>query len=135
MRLLNESEEVDVEVNWEDQQNINLFSTLNIKLENYEAEFEKVKKEKEYMDDLQQEIEQLELLSEDENEKVKFLIGDAFVEITIPECQELIEEKLAIFEKQLDDYQTKIDDANEQMAKLKAILYGKFGKSINLEKD
>jgi len=133
--MLNESEEVDVEVNWEDQQNINLFSTLNIKLENYEAEYEKVKKEKEYMDDLQQEIEQLELLSEDENEKVKFLIGDAFVEITIPECQELIEEKLATFEKQLDDYQSKIDDANEQMAKLKAILYGKFGKSINLEKD
>eukprot|EP00833_Pecoramyces_ruminatium_P018350 jgi/Orpsp1_1/1192382/evm.model.d7180000092801.1 len=126
MRLLNESEEVDVEVNWEDQQNINLFSTLNIKLENYEAEYEKVKKEKEYMDDLQQEIEQLELLSEDENEKVKFLIGDAFVEITIPECQELIEEKLASFEKQLDDYQSKIDDANEQMARLKAILYGKF---------
>jgi len=133
--MLNESEEVDVEVNWEDQQNINLFSTLNIKLENYEAEYEKVKKEKEYMDDLQQEIEQLELLSEDENEKVKFLIGDAFVEITIPECQELIEEKLATFEKQLDDYQSKIDDANEQMTKLKAILYGKFGKSINLEKD
>ena len=135
MRLLNENEEVDVEVNWEDQQNINLFSTLNIKLENYEAEYEKVKKEKEYMDDLQQEIEQLELLSEDENEKVKFLIGDAFIEITIPECQELIEEKLSTFEKQLDDYQAKIDDANEQMAKLKAILYGKFGKSINLEKD
>ncbi|ORX48993.1 Prefoldin, subunit 4 [Piromyces finnis] len=135
MRLLNENEEVDVEVNWEDQQNINLFSTLNIKLENYEAEYEKVKKEKEYMDDLQQEIEQLELLSEDENEKVKFLIGDAFVELSIPECQELIEEKLASFEKQLDDYQSKIDDANEQMAKLKAILYGKFGKSINLEKD
>ena len=40
---LNENEEVDVEVNWEDQQNINLFSTLNIKLENYEAEYEKVK--------------------------------------------------------------------------------------------
>jgi len=61
----------------------------------------------------------------------RFLIGDAFVEITIPECQELIEEKLATFEKQLDDYQAKIDDANEQMTRLKAILYGKFGKYIN----
>ena len=56
-------EETDVDVSWEDQQNINSFSKLNLKLDRLEETQTETKREKEYLDDLSTE---LELADEDE---------------------------------------------------------------------
>ncbi|KAJ3258973.1 hypothetical protein HK103_003114 [Boothiomyces macroporosus] len=63
MKLLDEGQENDQPVTWEDQENINKFSKYNIKLDALEDKFKKYVTEKEYLDDLKME---LELADEDE---------------------------------------------------------------------
>ncbi|CAB5343784.1 unnamed protein product [Rhizophagus irregularis] len=64
MRMLNQDEEADVEVTWEDQQKINSFTR------------------KEYLDDL---TEELELA--DEDDRIKYKIGEAFISISVEQAQ------------------------------------------------
>jgi prefoldin subunit 4 len=50
-------------------------------------------------------------------------------------CQERIEQEQQNLNEELDQFTEEIESINKEMAKLKAILYGKFGNTINLEKD
>ncbi|KAI8919011.1 Prefoldin beta-like protein [Powellomyces hirtus] len=129
MKMLNQDEEADTEVTWEDQQNINSFSRLNMKIQNLEDQYEEKKKEKEYLDDLSSELELA-----DEDELVKYRIGDAFVSLTLEACQQRIESEQEILSKELEDFSSKIDGITDSMNKLKVVLYKKFGTSINLER-
>ncbi|ORE04251.1 hypothetical protein BCV72DRAFT_182951, partial [Rhizopus microsporus var. microsporus] len=88
IRMLNEKEEADgdVEVTWIDQERINEFSKYNAKIDDLEEEYEKLKKEKEYLDDVAMELELA-----DEDEPVRYKIGDAFVHISVSEATEKIE--------------------------------------------
>ncbi|KAJ3052511.1 hypothetical protein HK097_006113 [Rhizophlyctis rosea] len=128
-KMLREGEEADAEVTWEDQQNINAFSKLNGRLEALDEIYQEKKKEKEYLEDLTQELELA-----DEDESVKYRIGDAYVSITLDEANERITAENSELSTELDGITSKMETINKEMAKLKAILYGKFGKSINLEK-
>ncbi|KND01763.1 uncharacterized protein SPPG_03555 [Spizellomyces punctatus DAOM BR117] len=151
MKMLNQEEEADAEVTWEDQQNINAFSRLNMKLQNLEEAYEEKKKEKEYLDDLSSE---LELADEDELIKIqpfqsvfeidkltmyashqfRYRIGDAFVSLPLSTCQERIEEEQSNLSDELGQVSSRIGDITEKMNQLKVILYKKFGNSINLER-
>ncbi|KND01762.1 tubulin-binding prefolding complex subunit GIM3 [Spizellomyces punctatus DAOM BR117] len=129
MKMLNQEEEADAEVTWEDQQNINAFSRLNMKLQNLEEAYEEKKKEKEYLDDLSSELELA-----DEDELIKYRIGDAFVSLPLSTCQERIEEEQSNLSDELGQVSSRIGDITEKMNQLKVILYKKFGNSINLER-
>ncbi|KAJ3276496.1 hypothetical protein HK104_003657 [Borealophlyctis nickersoniae] len=129
MQMLKEGEEADAEVTWEDQQNINSFSKLNARLDQIEEIYQEKKKEKEYLEDLESELELA-----DEDELIKYRIGDAFVSLPLEECNERIASESAEISGELDKLSAKMVDIGKEMAKLKAILYGKFGKSINLER-
>ncbi|KAJ3287337.1 hypothetical protein HK104_008653 [Borealophlyctis nickersoniae] len=154
MQMLKEGEEADAEVTWEDQQNINSFSKLNARLDQIEeiyqekkvptltaawsrrfediaktARFVPKQKEKEYLEDLESELELA-----DEDELIKYRIGDAFVSLPLEECNERIASESAEISGELDKLSAKMEGIGKEMAKLKAILYGKFGKSINLER-
>ncbi|QEL62715.1 hypothetical protein CJJ09_004894 [Candidozyma auris] len=74
MELLPSGQQNSVEVLWEDQQKINKFSSLIYKKDALTERLEKLKSEKEYIEDLAMEIELL-----DEDEKIQYKIGDAFV--------------------------------------------------------
>ncbi|KAL2912232.1 hypothetical protein HK105_208300 [Polyrhizophydium stewartii] len=127
---LKEEEETDAQVTWEDQRNINMFSKLNIRLESIEEQYEAKKNEKEYLDDLTVELELA-----DEDEPVKYRIGDAYVSLSLSDAQGRIESEQAQLTQELESFSNRINGIKTEMAKLKALLYGKFGKSINLEKD
>ncbi|TPX72715.1 hypothetical protein SpCBS45565_g00246 [Spizellomyces sp. 'palustris'] len=138
MKMLNQEEEADAEVTWDDQQNINAFSRLNMKLQNLEDAYEEKKvlrmilehvKEKEYLDDLSSELELA-----DEDELIKYRIGDAFVSLPLNTCQERIEAEQTYLSEELGQFSSRIGDITENMNKLKVILYKKFGNSINLER-
>ncbi|KAI8897229.1 Prefoldin beta-like protein [Globomyces pollinis-pini] len=129
MKLVDKKDEVDVEVTWEDQNNINKFSKLNARLDVLEEELKTKTTEKEYLDDL---VMELELA--DEDELIPYRIGDSFVSLSLEQCQERIESEQSDIVKQVDDYQNDVNSIHSEMAKLKAMLYGKFGNSINLEK-
>jgi prefoldin subunit 4 len=57
MKLLNEGENNDKDVTWEDQNRINQFSKLNIRLERLDSLCASKKAEKEYLSDLENELE------------------------------------------------------------------------------
>ncbi|CAB4443689.1 unnamed protein product [Rhizophagus irregularis] len=130
MRMLNQEEEADVEVTWEDQQKINSFSKLNAKYSDFELNYESKKQEKEYLDDL---TEELELA--DEDDRIKYKIGEAFISISVEQAQQRIEKDKEILIQELEQIQNEMNSINEQMSQLKVHLYGKFGKAINLEKE
>ncbi|KAG8936967.1 hypothetical protein FRC03_000251 [Tulasnella sp. 419] len=129
MRMLNtRDEETDVEVTWEDQQKINTFSKLNARLSEAEELLKKKKQEKEALDDLSQEIELF-----DEEEPVLYKVGEAFVHIPVPRAQKMLEAEQKELEKEISDLQDRAEECEKVMKELKVVLYGKFGKAINLD--
>ncbi|KAI8906279.1 Prefoldin subunit-domain-containing protein [Gorgonomyces haynaldii] len=127
VKLLDQQEEQDVAVSWEDQQNINQFSKLNMNQESLNEILEEKKKELEYLDDLQQEMELMD-------ETVKYRVGDCFVTMDLETAQENVEKEHTLLKKEIGALEDKIQDIQTKMSGLKAVLYGKFGSSINLEK-
>ncbi|EGF84452.1 hypothetical protein BATDEDRAFT_9048, partial [Batrachochytrium dendrobatidis JAM81] len=120
----------DVEVTWEDQRNINMFSKLNTRLESVEEAYEDKKREKEYLDDLTNELELA-----DEDEPVKYKIGDAYISLSLTDAQSRIESEQTVLDQELKTLGANVGSIQSEMIKLKALLYAKFGKSINLDKD
>ncbi|KAK9768881.1 hypothetical protein K7432_000112 [Basidiobolus ranarum] len=130
MRLLKEDEEADVEVNYEDQQNINAFSRLNARLNDMEDTYDTKKTELEYLEDLESELELA-----DEEDPVMYRVGDAYISLSLEMAQERLTKEQEALKAEVEDLKTEMDDISEKMDKLKVVLYAKFGKSINLEKD
>jgi prefoldin subunit 4 len=89
-----------------------------------------LQQEKEYLDDLSMELELA-----DEDEPVRYKIGDAFVHMPLDKALERITGDSEKVQADLDDLKSQMDDVHGQMEELKKALYSKFGKSINLEKD
>lgn len=123
-----ESETTENEVTKEDQDKINDFSRLHNRSKALQEELEGKKKEKE---DLEEITTELELA--DEDEPVQYKIGDTFYALKLEVAQKLLEDS----SKETDDDVTKIEDElssmNESMDSLKAHLYARFGRGINLE--
>jgi prefoldin subunit 4 len=66
-------------------------------------------------------------------DKVLLNLGNAFFEIEEDEATELCEEEVSTLQEKMDKLNEEEDDILEQQKQLKAILYARFGKSINLE--
>lgn len=66
----------------------------------------------------------------DEN---SYKIGDTFFNLPVPEVQELLSASVERIEGEVSTVEDKLTELREEMQELKAALYGRFGKSINLE--
>jgi prefoldin subunit 4 len=66
-------------------------------------------------------------------DKVLLSLGEAFFEVDEDAATLFCEEDIDKNQKILDALQQEEEDIVEQQAALKKILYGRFGKSINLE--
>lgn len=119
----------DIEVLWEDQDRINTFSKLNARLGVLEETLKKQQAEKEYLDDVSMELELV-----DEEEKVQYKIGDAFVYLSQPQVLERLEHDVKDADDALGHSQREISNIHGSMEELKKNLYDKFGTSINLER-
>ncbi|KAG8978011.1 hypothetical protein FRB90_008597 [Tulasnella sp. 427] len=148
MRMLeSKDDENDVEVTWEDQQRINTFSKLNARVGDLEEalELKKVRpwtrpldnpplmisssqEEKDALDDLATELELA-----DEDEPVLYKVGDAFVHIPLSVAQTRLQQDQEGLEKDMSSLRDRIDECETTMKELKVVLYGKFGKAINLD--
>ncbi|KAG8903007.1 hypothetical protein FRB99_003840 [Tulasnella sp. 403] len=129
MRMLDsKDDEADAEVTWEDQQRINTFSKYNTRLSDLEDALEQKKQEKEALDDLSTELELA-----DEDEPVIYKVGDAFVHIPLAEAQQRLEKDQEALENEISELRERIEECETTMKELKVILYGKFGKAINLD--
>ncbi|EPQ27802.1 uncharacterized protein PFL1_04547 [Pseudozyma flocculosa PF-1] len=130
MRMLNEQDQNDVEVSWEDQQSINAFSRLNSTYSDVEEDLRVKREEKEALDDLAMELELA-----DEDDEVLYKIADSFVSIPHAAAMERLERDQAEADEQIDALKAKLDEYDEGMKQLKVKLYAKFGENINLERD
>lgn len=117
------------EVQWEDQQMINQFSTLINTKDDLDSELASLKTELEYFEDLSLEIELL-----DEDEKVQYKLGDSFLFLSVEKAVERLESEQSTLNKRAETIESKISSIDEQLASLKASLYDKFGSNINLER-
>ncbi|EGW35738.1 uncharacterized protein SPAPADRAFT_53903 [Spathaspora passalidarum NRRL Y-27907] len=130
MELLPEGQRnTATEVTWEDQQRINKFSTIIAKKDEQSAILEKLKTDKEYLDDLSLEIELL-----DEDEKIQYKIGDAFMLLKVEKAVEKIEQDNEKLSTRINEVCDLIDSYDDQLGELKKYLYAKFGNNINLER-
>ncbi|RKP15037.1 putative GIM3-Gim complex component, partial [Piptocephalis cylindrospora] len=119
----------EVEVQAQDQQDINAFSRHTARLADLEEELEKAKTEKEYLEDLSTELELA-----DEDEPVRYRVGDAFVHLTVEEAQVSLERDQAKWDARVTEHEAEIDGIHGDLSALKSRLYAKFGNAINLEK-
>ncbi|KAH7556054.1 hypothetical protein BM1_06580 [Bipolaris maydis] len=121
----------DLEVRREDQEKINRFSSLHQKEEILEEELRaKIQSQKE-KEDLEEISGELELV--DEEEKVPYKVGDCFISLPQPQVLELLSSSTETIEGEVDALKTKLEGIQEEMGELKKALYGRFGRSINLE--
>ncbi|KAG0029744.1 hypothetical protein BGZ82_007750 [Podila clonocystis] len=131
MRMLEKDEEEgDIQVSWQDQQNINTFSKYNARFQDLEETYEAKKTEKEYLDDLASELELA-----DEDESVKYRIGETFVSLSLEAAMERINKSQEELDRDIETLKAQMDEAVEKMDGLKKVLYARFGNAINLEKD
>ncbi|KAM3463349.1 hypothetical protein MY5147_002583 [Beauveria neobassiana] len=148
-RMLSKEEEnagQEVEVRREDQDKINRFSRLHQRelLLEEELKAKNVRfpslvvsgfslttaqqKEKEELDDLSTELELA-----DEDEKIRYRIGDAFFHLPLEQAQEMLSTATTRIDEDTGALEEKISNIKEQMTELKVDLYARFGKQINLE--
>jgi len=128
--MLAPEEENDAEVRREDQDNINQFARLNARLHALREERENIKKELEGLDDASTE---LMMMSGGGDQKVMLMAGEAFLEVNEEEATEVCEKQVETMQEKVNALTDEEEGILGEQAKLKTILYSRFGKSINLE--
>jgi chaperonin cofactor prefoldin len=62
-----------------------------------------------------------------------FKVGDSFVSLSQPQVLELLEASTTDIDSEVVLLREKLEGVQDEMAELKKALYGRFGRSINLE--
>jgi chaperonin cofactor prefoldin len=63
----------------------------------------------------------------------RYKVGDCFVSLPQPQVLELLESSTETIDGEVDALKSKLEGVQEEMGELKKALYGRFGRSINLE--
>mmetsp|Transcript_20468 Transcript_20468/g.26963 ORF Transcript_20468/g.26963 Transcript_20468/m.26963 type:complete len:136 (-) Transcript_20468:297-704(-) len=125
--MLEKEDENDAEVRLEDQENINKFGRLNARLYEVRGEKDGLKKKLERIDDASTEL----MMSS--GEKVMIMLGEAFFEASEEEATEFCEAEVDKHQERIDELEEEEEEIVREQKELKGVLYGRFGKSINLE--
>ncbi|EXJ61776.1 prefoldin subunit 4 [Cladophialophora yegresii CBS 114405] len=123
-----ESESTDAEVTKEDQDKINTFSRLHNRSKALEEELGAKQKDKEDLEELATELELA-----DEDELIRYKIGDSFMHLPLSEAQDLLAEQTGEIESEVSTLEEQLEGIKEEISTLKAHLYARFGRGINLE--
>uniref|UniRef100_A0A7S1G3G5 Prefoldin subunit 4 n=1 Tax=Bicosoecida sp. CB-2014 TaxID=1486930 RepID=A0A7S1G3G5_9STRA len=132
MMLSPAEEEVEVDVRLEDQTKICEFGVLNARVSELRDEIKAIKKTMETYEDAEAEVS----LADDAGDGAPafmLMLGESFVEVGEEEITERIEKLQEKGTAKIAELSEQIDVAEARMEALKKDLYGRFGKSINLE--
>ncbi|EEC43207.1 predicted protein [Phaeodactylum tricornutum CCAP 1055/1] len=125
--MLAAEEENDNEVRRIDQQNINKFARLNARLHEVRAERANLQKQLERLDDASTE------LMMGSGDTVWMMLGEAFLATSEDDATEFCEGQVEKMQSRVERLKGEETTIVDEQAELKKILYGRFGKSINLE--
>ncbi|KAK4054306.1 hypothetical protein OIO90_003539 [Microbotryomycetes sp. JL221] len=131
MRMLEHDDaDADAPVTLQDQQHINQFSRLNSRFDELVEEIQDVKRQLEDVEEVETELELME-----QDEIVLYKLDSSFLHLPAQEAIERLHTTLEQLKTQSEQLEQEKESSQNQMKQLKAILYAKFGKSINLERD
>ena len=122
------SDEDDVGVRLEDQQRINQFGRLNTRLHDLEDDLKQMNSKHELLDDAQN-----ELILADDDEPIHYAFGECYYEVSKDQAEELLETQKEKIAEEMAKLEEELNSTKSTLADLKAALYGRFGKNINLE--
>lgn len=63
----------------------------------------------------------------------RYKVGDCFVSLPQPQVLELLESSTQTIDEEVVALKSRLETIQEEMGELKKVLYGRFGRSINLE--
>jgi prefoldin subunit 4 len=63
----------------------------------------------------------------------RYKVGDCFFSLPVAEVLELLAQSTARIDGEVEKLEASLASLHEEMAELKVTLYGRFGRSINLE--
>ncbi|OKL64399.1 hypothetical protein UA08_01126 [Talaromyces atroroseus] len=132
-RMLSKDEEAsaggeDNEVRREDQEKINRFSRLHQRETVLEERLKGKQKDKEDLEEISTELELA-----DEDELVPYKIGDSFVHLPLTDAQSLLSTSSYEIDEEVSRLEDSLGELREELSQLKAALYARFGKAINLD--
>eukprot|EP01117_Protostelium_nocturnum_P004575 TRINITY_DN164_c0_g1_i1.p1 TRINITY_DN164_c0_g1~~TRINITY_DN164_c0_g1_i1.p1 ORF type:complete len:130 (+),score=63.00 TRINITY_DN164_c0_g1_i1:337-726(+) len=128
--MLAREEEVEVDVTREDQDNINTFGRLNLRLSDVKDE---INLKQEYRNNVQDASNEI-LLSDDEG-PVRYRMGEVYLILSKDEVNELLEKEEEKTNGEIEALNAEADSIRTSLSELKVKLYSKFKSSINLEED
>ncbi|XP_076650191.1 prefoldin subunit 4 [Halictus rubicundus] len=120
----------DVYITYDDQQKINKFARLNVKLHYFKTELKMKQNDLKNMEDASDEIVLL-----DEDAKIPYYIGEIFIYEDMEKTQGYLEDIKEKKKKEISNLESKCSDMEGTISDLKTQLYAKFGSRINLEAD
>eukprot|EP00897_Mesotaenium_endlicherianum_P006425 jgi/Mesen1/5810/ME000293S04956 len=124
-----DAEGPDVQVTWQDQQNINTFGRLNNRIHEIADE---IKAKKDMAENLEDAGNELILADDDE---VRYLTGEVFIRTPKDDVDDLLEKLKDETNAEITALEDEREKILDQMAGLKKLLYAKFKDAINLEED
>ncbi|XP_030831211.1 prefoldin subunit 4-like [Strongylocentrotus purpuratus] len=120
----------DVNVTLEDQQKINKFARKSNKLGEIQDEITNKKKDLQNLEDAAD-----ELVLGDDDDFIPYQIGEVFFHQSLEDAQQSVENAKTRMEEGIAALEAQGDGLKGELGDLKAQLYAKFGKNINLEMD
>lgn len=127
--MLKPEDENDADVRREDQDRINRFARLNARLQDLRMERQELKRALESLDDASTEL----MMGGEESGTVMILAGEAFMETTEDDAVQYCDKQIEKLQEESDKLEEEEKEIVAEQATLKSQLYGRFGKSINLE--
>ena len=127
--MLAKEDEVNVEVRKVDQEAINEFGRLNNRVSELRDELKLVEKELTAYEDAEEEV----MLIDEGTEALKLTMGDCFLDVEEEDIESELERLKEIAQGKKDKYISEIATCESRQGELKTQLYGRFGKTINLE--
>ena len=118
----------EVVVTWQDQQSINAFSRLNTRLQLLDDNLRALSKEQAGVVDA---ADSVEMLLDDDCVMIK--VGEVYMRVSNEEGEQWVAKEKRSVEEQKSKMEAEKADIEAKMKELKATLYAKFGKAINLE--
>jgi len=64
---------------------------------------------------------------------IRYQVGDCFIALPQPQVLKLVESSTESIDAEVEELKTRLEGVQEEMGELKKALYGRFGRSINLE--
>jgi prefoldin subunit 4 len=70
-----------------------------------------------------------------DEEQTRFVVGGCFIHLENDDAEERLQSATDKTKEEIEQHEAELEELEGKMSKLKAVLYSKFGKSINLEED